>query len=164
MFGDILTSCFLTCTKVVPFCSWAAAGRAAPALQKPRGVRSGFRCTLQCPVWDWASGRERGTGLEQHRAARVSCGVLQTCRSEGCFLVAWVICRAGQWSCCVKVTFFLKKILGMSLFLLVVTRFCVNYVLLVRLKIRRAALIANTFLFLQLLLLCYYKRGDRVIG
>lgn len=59
---------------------------------------------------------------------------------------------------------FLKKILGMSLFLLVVTRFCVNYVLLVRLKIRRAALVANTFLFLQLLLLCYYKRGDGVIG
>lgn len=59
---------------------------------------------------------------------------------------------------------FLKKILRLSLFLLVVTRFCVNYVLLVRLKIRRAALVANTFLFLQLLLLCYYKRGDGVIG
>lgn len=93
------------------------------------------------------------------RAGGAPCSVLR-----GAGLVTWVMCRAGQWSCCVKVTFFLKKILRLSLFLLVVTRFCVNYVLLVRLKIRRAALIANTFLFLQLLLLCYYKRGDGVIG
>lgn len=60
--------------------------------------------------------------------------------------------------------FFLKKIVGMSLFLLVVTQFCFNYVLLVRLKTRRAALITNTFLFLQLLLLCYYKKGDLMVG
>lgn len=37
-------------------------------------------------------------------------------------------------------SFFLKKISEMSLFLLVVTQFWFNYVLLVRLKIRRAAL------------------------
>lgn len=53
--------------------------------------------------------------------------------------------------------FFLKKIVGMSLFLLIVTQFCFNYVLLIRLKMRRAALIANTFLFLQLLLLLLQK-------
>lgn len=60
-------------------------------------------------------------------------------------------------------SFFLKKISEMSLFLLV-TQFWFNYVLLVRLKIRRAALIANTFLFLWLLLLCYYNNRDLVVS
>lgn len=59
--------------------------------------------------------------------------------------------------------FSLEKIVGLSLFLLVVTRFCFNYVLFIRLKMRRAALIANTFLFLQLLLLCYDKQGDLMV-
>lgn len=61
-------------------------------------------------------------------------------------------------------SFFLKKISEMSLFFLVVTQFWFNYVLLVRLKIRRAALIANTFLFLWLLLLCYYNNRDLVVS
>lgn len=58
--------------------------------------------------------------------------------------------------------FFLEEISEMSLFLLVVTQFRFNYVLLVGLKIRRAALIANTFLFLWLLLLCDCKNRDLV--
>lgn len=72
VFGDILTSRFLTCTKVVPFCSWAAAGRAAPALQKPRGVRSGLevRPAVSCVGLGWWHGlcAEQGSGVAVSRS------------------------------------------------------------------------------------------------
>lgn len=130
VFGDILTSCFLTCTKVVPFFSWAAADRAAPVLQKPRGVRSGpvVRSATSCNVPHGAGPAAgnvvRGWSSTVLHACPAGCsepGRLGpgTCRSEGCrFRAGWVTCRAGRWSCCVKVIFFSRRLSGCLYFYL----------------------------------------------